>query len=258
MRAPSRRTRGRLGREMMGRTILVAVAATMVALPPAAHGQATGEIGGPPTMGGHLPFPPPPKKTFFPKATSEAIVIGVGFTAFGKVEIVGQGSKAGLCLFVDHLKRRIAAGTCGPTVLPKVIGTDSIIWESRRRRGRSLTELAGFMQPGVANVTAVAHLRKGRKRSRKVVPGVVALPGPDLLARLHQPTAFGYFVADFRGCITDVKVRVRAFDLTGLLLGSTIANLGFPNRFREFDPCEPGSSSVAFGVASSARTAVAP
>jgi hypothetical protein len=239
---------------MTGRRILSAVVALASAalLPATAGAQATGEIGGPPTMP-HLPFPPPQKKTFFPKARSEAIVIGVGFTAFGKVEIVGQDAKAGLCIFVDHLKRGSSGGTCGPTQLPKVIRTESIIWESHRRRSRSLTELSGFMQPGVANVTAVAHLRKGRKRARKAVAGVIAVPGPDLLARLNQATPFGYFVADFRGCISDVKVGVQAFDPSGLVLGRTISNLAFPNRFREFDPCTAGSSSVAFVVTPSAR-----
>jgi hypothetical protein len=244
---------------MTGRRILsvLAVMGSAALLPATAGAQATGEIGGPPTMS-HLPFPPPQKKTFFPKARSEAIVIGVGFTAFGKVEIVGQDTKAGLCIFVDHLKRGSSGGTCGPTLLPKVIRTESIIWESQRRRSHSRTEFSGFMQPSVARVIAVAHLRKGKKRSRNAVPGVVAAPGSEILARLHQPTAFGYFVADFRGCITDVKVRVHAFDLTGLRLGSSLANLGFPNRFREFNPCEPGSSSFAFVAAAAARTAVAP
>jgi hypothetical protein len=240
--------------------LLIAVAATVAALPATAGAQATGEIGGPPTMGSPLPFPPPHKKSFLPKATTEAIVIGVGFTAFGKVELVGQGiSKQGLCIFIDHLQRADGGSfTCAPAVLPKVIKTDSIVWESQRRQSRSLTELSGFMQPSVASVTAVAHPRKGRKRSTKLVPGVIAVPGPDLLARLHQAAPFGYFVSDFRGCISDVKVRVHAFDPTGLLLGSSLANLGFPNRFQEFDPCRPGSSSVGFGTSSSARSAVTP
>lgn len=184
-------------------------------------------------------------------------MIGVGFNAFGKVEIVGQGSKEGLCIFADRLPRGGSVGTCGPTVLPEVIRANSIVWESQRRRSRSLTELSGFMQPSVASVTAVAHPRRGRKRSTKLVPGTIAVPGPDLLARLHQATPFGYFVVDFRGCITGVKVRIHAFDPAGLLLGGSMANLGFPNRFRPFDPCEPGSSTVGFGVTASARTAVA-
>jgi hypothetical protein len=237
----------------IGLTLLLGV------VPASAGAQTTGEIGGPPTNGSPLPFPPPHKRLFLPKATTEAIVIGVGFTAFGKVELVAQGiSKQGLCIFIDHLQRADGGSdTCAPTVLPRVIKTDSIIWESQRRHSRSLTELSGFMQPSVASVIAVAHPRKGRKRSTKLVPGVIAVPGPDLLARLHQAAPFGYFVSDFRGCITDVKVRVHAFDPAGLLLGSSLANLGFPNRFQEFDPCRPGSSSVGFGTSSSAQTAVA-
>jgi hypothetical protein len=242
---------------MLVRRVLLLAVLALAALSPAAHAQTTGEVGGPPTMGGHLRFPPPQKKTPFPRATSEAIVIGVGLDPFGRVEIVGQGSKDGLCIFVDHLERGEIGGTCGPTVLPKVIRTSSIVWQSQRRRSRSLTELSGFMQPSVASVTAVAHPREGRKRTRKAVPGITAVPGRDLLARLHQPAPFGYFVADFRGCIT-AKVRVHAFDPTGLQLGSSMVNLGFPNRFEPFDPCEPGSSTVGFVTAPSARTAVAP
>jgi hypothetical protein len=227
------------------------------AVPTEAAGQATFEIGGPPTKR-HLPFPPPQKKTFLPKATSEAIVIGTGFNTFGKVEIVGQGTKAGLCIFIDHLQKSSGQGTCGPVALPKVIATNSIVWQSETRRKRSLTELSGFMQPNVATVTVVAHLGKGRKRSRKAVAGIIAVPSPDLLARLHHTTPFGFFVADFRGCVTDAKVRIHAFDLNGLILGSSRVNLGFPKRFKPFDPCEPGSSTVGFVSAASARTAIAP
>ena len=233
---------------------LWAVALALACFPAAAGAQTTGEVGGPPTEQ-HLPFPPPHKKTFFPKATSEPIVIGAGFTAFGKVEIVGQDTKDGLCIFVDYIKRGSGLGSCGPISLPKVIGATSILWDSQRRRSRSLTELSGFMQPTVARVTAVTHPRKDRKRLRKEVPGIIAVPGPDLLARLHQATPFGFFLTDFRGCITDVKVRVNAFDPAGLRLGRSITDLGFPKRFKEFDPCKPGWSTVGFVSASSARSA---
>src|SRR5919201_1700674 len=124
---------------MRVRRILIGAALGITALPAAASAQGVGEIGGPPTLR-HLPFPPPNKKTFFPKATSEPIVIGAGSNTFGKVEIVGQDTKDGLCIFLDHLKQGGGGGTCGSISLPKVIGADSVVWEARQRRIRSLTE----------------------------------------------------------------------------------------------------------------------
>jgi hypothetical protein len=208
-------------------------------------------------MGGHLRFPPPTKKTFFPKATTEPIVIGVGFNGFGRLEIVGQGSKGGLCIFLDYVTRQTSSATCGPISSPGVIAVDSIVWETPQKRARALTELSGFMQPSVASVNAVARIRKGHRVRSKASSGIVAVPSADLLARLHQSTPFGFFVADFRGCLTD-KVRLHALDASGLQLGTTLANLHFPSRFRPFDPCTPGSSTVGFGVAGSARAALAP
>lgn len=77
------------------------------------------------------------------------------------------------------------------------------------------------MQPTVASVTAVAHRHKGRNRTRKPVAGTIAVPTPDLLGRLHQSTPFGFFAADFRGRLEDAKVKVDAFDATGLRLGTS-------------------------------------
>jgi hypothetical protein len=237
------------------RTILLAAALAVVVLPATARAQATGEVGGPPTMA-HLPFPPPHKKTFFPKAKSEAIVIGVGFNAFGKVEIVGQDTKEGLCIFIDQLSRSNFSGRCGRFVLPKVIAVESVNWETQARRSRSLTELSGFIQPTVGGVTAVARWYRGRKLKTKAVSGIVAVPNTDLLTRLHQTTSFGFFVADFRGCVSDAKVRLHAFDSSAQQLGTSLANLGFPHRFRPFNPCTPGSSSVGFVSTSSARRTI--
>jgi hypothetical protein len=109
----------------------------------------------------------------------------------------------------------------------------------------------------VASVTATAHRRKGRRRTAAVVPGIVAVPGPDILAKLHQSTPFGFFVADFRGCLADAKVRFNAFDAGGFLLGTSKVNLAFPKRFTDaLKPCHPGGGFVFFGAAASARTAV--
>jgi hypothetical protein len=242
---------------MKGRTIVVAAAVAVIALPASAQAQATGEIGGPPTMG-HLPFPPPHKKKLFIRARSEPIVIGVGLSAFGKVEIVGQDSNYGLCISIDHPKQGATFETCGEvTAQSRAIAPDTFTWSTRRHQRKSLSELSGFMQPTVASVTAVAHRRKGRKRTRKAVSGIVAVPSPSLLARLHQNTSFGFFAADFRGCAENAKVRVHAFDAAGLLLGTSRVNLGFPNRFNEaFQPCTPGSSGFAIFAIGAARTAV--
>jgi hypothetical protein len=214
----------------------------------AANAQTTGEVGGPPTIG-HLPFPPPHKKTFFPKATSEAIVIGVGFNPFGKVEIVGQDTKAGLCIFVDQLREGSSGpSSCRAVAVPPTIAADTLTWQTSRRRSKSLSELSGFMQPSVASVIAVARRHKGRKQTRKAVSAIVAVPSQDLLARLHQGTAFGFFAADFRGCLEDAKVRFHAFNATGALLGTSQVNLSFPKRFTDFlQPCKPGAGIAVFG-----------
>jgi hypothetical protein len=226
-------------------------------VPASAGAQTTGEVGGPPTMRGHLPFPPPHKKTYVPKATTEPIVIGVGFNAFGKVEIVGQGLKRGLCVFVDQLNRAESHSRCGPVTVPRSIAIESESYETdRRHHGRSLSEFSGFMQPTVATVTAVAHGSKGGRRTRKTVPGIVAVPTSELLTRLHQTTAFGYFVTDFRSCVARAKISLRGFDPAGALLGSS--EVPPPAKwFPKFKPCHPGSSFVGFGTTTWAR-AVAP
>jgi hypothetical protein len=219
----------------------------LVVLPSSTSAQTTGEVGGPPTKGGHLPFPPPQKKTFLPRATTEPIVIGVGSNAFGKVEIVGQGFKGGLCVFVDQLNRAKSHNRCGPVAVPRSIAIESENYETdRRHRGRSLSEFSGFMQPTVATVTAVAHRTKGGKRTRKAVPGIVAVPSPELLSRLHQTRAFGYFVADFRSCVARAKISLRAFDPAGALLGSSETPPP-TKRFPGFKPCHPGSGFVGLG-----------
>jgi hypothetical protein len=237
--------------------IVVAAVLLVAALPAEASAQGIGEVGGPPTMGAPLRFPPPDKRTFFPRARSEAIVIGLGFNASGRVEIVGQDSKDGLCIFVEHVTGDNFSGRCGSMTLPKLIAVESVNWQTRGRRSRSITEFAGFMQPSVAGVRAVARVHKGHKVKSKAVSGITAVPGSDLLARLNQTAPFGYYAADFRGCLTDAKVRLHAFDPSGQQLGTRLTNLSFPHRFRPFDPCTPGSSSVGFVSPSSARTAVA-
>jgi hypothetical protein len=227
------------------------------AVPANVGAQGIGEIGGPPTMGAPLPFPPPHKKTPLLRAKSEAIVIGVGVGAFGRVEIVGQDTEAGLCIFVEHPEQGTSSDSCGQVSHPSLIAVRSATFEIGRRRGRSLSEAAGSMQPGVAAVTAIGHPHKGRERRRKAVSGIVAVPSSDLLARLHQATPFGYFVADFRGCLADAKIEVQAFDAAGVLLGSS----GVPSPtevFPRFEPCHPGSSSVFFHTVGNARTTVSP
>jgi hypothetical protein len=233
---------------MRVRWILFAAVLVVVLVPASASAQGIGEIGGPPTMGGHLPFPPPEKKKLFITAKSEPIVMGVGFDSFGRVEIVGQDSKEGLCISIDHPKQGASSTGCGSVAVPRVIAADTFTWQTRRHQRKSLAELSGFMQPTVAAVTAVAHRRKGHKQTRKVVLATIAVPGPELLARLHQTTSFGFFVAGFRGCLGTAKVKFHGFDATGLLLGTSRVNLGFPGRFNDaFQPCEPGSGFAFFG-----------
>jgi hypothetical protein len=237
---------------------IVALAAVGIlgALPASAVAQATGEVGGAPTMGAPLPFPPPHKKTFLPKATSEAIVIGVGFGPFGKVEIVAQDTNKGLCIDIDQIGRDSSSGTCGRVVLPSSIAIQSETFEIDSKNGRrSLSEVAGFMQPSAASVIAIASRRKGGRRTRKAVSGIVAVPDSDLLARLHQKP-FGFFVADFRGCLADAKMRVKAFDPVGVLLGSSV--MPRPKKlFPRFRTCVPGTSTVGFVIGGAARTALA-
>lgn len=241
---------------MRVRRILVGAAFGVVLIPTAASAQGVGEIGGPPTMGAPFRFPPPHRKQRFqPRATSEAIVIGVGFNRSGRVEVVGQDSNFGLCIAIDHVKRQGSTTSCGPLVLPRSIAIDSETFEIERKRGRSRSEVTGFMQPTVAHVRIVASRHKGRRRTRKAVSGIVAMPSSDLLARLHQSTPFGYFVADFRGCLADAKMRAQAFDAAGLLLGSSL--MPRPGKlFPNFVTCSVGSSSV-FVIGTSARTASA-
>jgi hypothetical protein len=229
------------------RLVILFVVGFAAAAPAIATAQPTGEVGGPPTMA-HLPFPPPQNKKLFIRARSEAIVIGVGIDSFGRVEIVGQDSDSGLCISVDHPKQGVSSSGCGSIALPRVIAADTFNWRTRRHQHKSLAEVSGLMQPTVATVTAVAHRRKGHRRTSKAVSATVAVPGPDLLARLHQATPFGFFVAGFRGCLGNSKVRFRGFAATGFLLGTFRVNLGFPGRFNDaFQPCEPGSGFAFFG-----------
>jgi hypothetical protein len=244
---------------MKGRTILAAAVLLVAALPARAGAQGVGEIGGPPTLGAPLVFPAPHKKTGFPKATGEAIVIGVGFTPVGRLEIVAQNSKSGLCIFNEHLRTLVIFGSCGRTDLIKPVEASSAGWDTRRKRKSSITEVSGLIQPTVASVSAVVAREKGGKRVRKVVRATTAVPSSDLLARLHQDKPFGVFVADFRGCISNAKARVHAFDAMAGFLGSSQLRLGLPKGLPESaDPCNPDFGVGLFASTASARTRIAP
>jgi hypothetical protein len=222
-------------REIAGGLVLLAVAA----FPASAGAQGRGEIGGPPSLGSPL------EKREGP--TSEAIVVGTGLGPQGRVEIVAQNSKLGLCIFIDHPDQGNSGGSCGARVIPSTIGVMEETFTGAKRRGNAVSAYSGFMQPAASSVIGTAAQRKNRSKRvrRKTVAGIAAAPGPEILSRLHQSQPFGFFTVEFRGCLIHAKVRVTALDASGLFLDSDLA---FRPRaapqvvdgFR-FVPCGPGT-----------------
>jgi hypothetical protein len=209
-----------------------------------AIGQEPGQVGGPPTLGAPLDKRGGP--------TSEAIVIGAGIGPIGRIEVVAQNSKNGLCVFIDHPDRGGSEGTCGAFTLPTSIAVSQESFVGARRRRNALSTYSGFIQPTVSSTIGVNSQRKKKGIRRKTAAGVTAVPASDILSRLHQDSPFAFFTVEFRGCLIDAKVRVRAFDASGTLLGTDQAfRPHFPTRIggMRFTPCAPGSSAgvVRFG-----------
>jgi hypothetical protein len=210
-----------------------------VALPASAVAQERGTVGGAPSLG------PPLSKREGP--TSEAIVIGTGTGPQGRVEIVAQNSKLGLCIFIDHPDQESSSGNCGTRVVPSTIGVLEETFTGAKRRANAVSAYSGFMQPTASTVVGVAAQRKKRSKRvrRKTGAGIAAAPGPDILSRLHQSQPFGFFALEFRGCLIHAKVRVTAIDASGLFLASDLAFRPHAKPeeiggFR-FVPCGPGT-----------------
>jgi hypothetical protein len=219
--------------------IAIACAALLcLAAPTAATGAETGEVGGPPTL-----FIP--SKWLGVKALSKPIVIGVGSRkAVGPIEIVARGIKGGICLEVALPKQGEISGSCGgqPGVPPgQTINLESA--SHSRSNGKKRSEHSGYVTPDATAVTAT-YAHDGRS---KTVLAVLANPGPEILARLHQPSPFAYFVAPFPGCVPSAKVRASAFGPAGTLLG-TARGFGatLPRKDRKFfNPCRASRRTPA-------------
>jgi hypothetical protein len=220
-------------------TVALVAVGIAVGLPASAVAQERGTVGGPPSLGSPLSKREGP--------TSEAIVIGAGAGPQGRVEIVAQNSRLGLCVFIDHPDQKSESGNCGARVVPSTIGVMEETFIGAKRRAHAVSAYSGFMQSTAASVVGVAAQRKKRSKRvrRKTVSGVAAAPGPEILSRLHESQPFGFFTVEFRGCLTHAKVRVTALDPSGLFLASDLAFRPHAkpqtiDGFR-FVPCGPGT-----------------
>ena len=206
-------------------------AALALALPATAVAAEPGEIGGPPTEDfSDLRKSPFKGEKGFPKAKSDAIVIGVGTTGQGRVEISAQDSNYGLCVNVDYLDAGHGSGSC-PEAAPenRPISLESFSLSYSGGKARS-GDIAGPTQGHVVALTMLTE----HNHKRKLIPAVFAHPDAAILARLHQQP-FGFFVVPFRGCVPPYKTVSIPYDANGAELG----RIRGPSKKHFGNPCRP-------------------
>jgi hypothetical protein len=194
----------------------------------AAQDPAPGTVGGPPTN---------PEFHEDPKPRSEVLVIGVGRTTIGRVEVVAYDSRYGLCVDLEFLDEGSGVGSCGSD--PNAEGRPIAIsgWGSSRSGRNRTTNIQGVLAPEVASVTVRARHKNGVRTPRPVVSQVDS----EMASRLGQDEPFGHFVAALRGCIEIHRFRVAAFDASGARLGDDrIPRGGFGMCGRSDEPTVEG------------------
>ncbi len=121
---------------MISRAAVVSIALLAFAASPAAA-QAPGEVGGPPSydvVGLGKPLKSFPK---LPRARGKPIVIGTGTTSYGRLEVIGQASTKGVCVFIDYLDDGHSGGGRSPATAPPSCRRTA----ARRAHGSSPTRI---------------------------------------------------------------------------------------------------------------------
>jgi hypothetical protein len=187
---------------------VVAAWSVTILVPGVASGYpATGEVGGPPTLGGER----------HPDQETEAIVIGRGRMIDQPVEIVAVDTyRSGLCVYVDRPEIRISVGACvgDPSDSPDV---SARLWDwSKPLRGNAeYSGVSGLVAPEAALVR-VRYPRFGHRRRARAI---VARPDSEILSRLNQAKPFAYFYGAARRCIRSRSFVVSARAEDGSLIG---------------------------------------
>lgn len=202
--------------------LVVALAAACPATAPAAE---RGQVGGPPT----LKFD---REPFSGRLTSKMIVIARAGSSLGPVELVAYDTADGcLTIELDVVRERTGSPTCHSEPEGGVIEVQGSGWDKRVKRGTGqYSVFLGGIGADAARVSAEGRAKKGRKRAT----GIIARPGPEILARLNNAEPFSAWGAVLPGCFSGRRFIARAFGSDGSLLGSTRD----PSEGGGFFPCK--------------------
>jgi hypothetical protein len=230
-----------VGRARIARGTIAAAALLALAAAPASAAE-RGEVGGPPTFdAGFLSG----GVKWGPRARSKPIVIGVGQSVRGRVEIIGQSSTWGLCIEVWHLDAGSGVGSCPHDTPDDAISMNSFSWSGGKKTWGGAS---GMASPEVASI--LTFVEKNEKR-KTIVP-VIARPDAAILERLDRTEPFVFFQSTYPGCVGSHKLISVGYDAAGAELGR-VRGSGLPKRFRD-NPCRNlwrgkgsgGSSAVGF------------
>jgi hypothetical protein len=143
---------------------------------------------------------------------SKPIVVAVGPSSFGRIELIAQKREDGICLFVSYLKTRGPAGSfCTSQLYPPFEGAiEAFAWGWTDDR----TQVEGTVTDEVESVT----LRLEANGQARSVRALLANPDSSILQRLHVKR-FNYFFAVYRGCHPPHKIVAVAHDSAGAELG---------------------------------------
>lgn len=224
----------------LGSGIAAVALVCALAAPGVATGAERGEVGGPPSdTTASLPKGKKKAKRFgLPVARSEAIVIGVGESVAGGVELVAQDSSAGICLSTQYQNEGFVVGSCMGSATPRG-AIEGTAWTIDRISGAGYSSVTGLVTPGASVYVAFEG-----KRGRRLQPATVATPDASILARLHT-TPFSYFHAAASGCTPSHKTIAIASDASGTELGRERGQR-FPKKFASCKSVEESSAVTIF------------
>jgi hypothetical protein len=130
------------------------------------------------------------------------------------VEIVAYSSAVGLCVDVVHGGG--SSGVCGPNPAPRDGHRYAPTFYGVTNGHRPYSEIVATVAPAVARVR-VRYKRAGEWRRAATLVGQIT---HENLEQLKVPESFGVLVATLRGCDKRQRYRARAFDASGVALGS--------------------------------------
>lgn len=152
----------------------------------------------------------------------DPVVVGKARFYDGRYEWVAMDVADGICFYTEVINRFSGSGSggCGPKVRPpggKPLGAG---WHGPGSgpgaHGPKATHIGGPARLGVARIRLT--VRKGGERRR--YRGTIIRVDGDLLEKIGEQQPFAYWGRSIAGCVPSKRIRVRAYDSAGALLGA--------------------------------------